>query len=540
LANVAGHLKAGGHAAEIMDYSRVDVLDQLYPEGSRDVMSHLSDCLLDPGTNTALDTARTLWHTRRTERAFRAQRRSVELELLDDLTSDPHLDLIGFSIMTPGDASVVLPLLRQIRERRADVRTCAFGPFVDQFAEALMRVVPGLDFVCLGHPGDALVAWADAHRANKSWEQVPNLAFRNGGRVVRTTIRSLASATARPAPAYDTDTYPALDGANKPKLFTIQEPSAAGSDSASSQKVESLAMPRMMAADRVRDEMEGLAEAHGARAFHVDGAIADSDHAETLAGRMRARGANVAYTIRGSIHGDPEVMYRTLKASGCTAVSFQIDSGSQMLLENHYQHGFSVSDAEHHLSAAKRAGLFSVARFTHPCSKDDYHTKAETLRFIGRTKPDAVHLGLPDCDPERAWYGSAASYGYGLDAARYVDQLMNRGDGFAAPANRWRTLPFRVGTWSSGEVLRRHESMRAEVEELGLTSELCDHMSLFAKFSGHSGQEHDLSMLVHRQLLTGDIGGLSEWIACFNDRACVPAHADSQPQSASARAAVGD
>ncbi|MEK7795694.1 MAG: hypothetical protein AAB353_14245 [Candidatus Hydrogenedentota bacterium] len=86
---------------------------------------------------------------------------------------------------------------------------------------------------------------------------------------------------------------------------------------------------------------------------------------------------------------------RLLKLSGCTAVSLRIHSGSQYMLDRYYRRGVTVSEAEQAVRACKAAGLFTVAQFTYPSELDDYHTCAETLRFIVRTRPHSA-LFAPD------------------------------------------------------------------------------------------------------------------------------------------------
>lgn len=63
-------------------------------------------------------------------------------------------------------------------------------------------------------------------------------------------------------------------------------------------------------------------------------------------------------------------------------------------------------------------------------SWDDYHTRAETLRFVQRTRPDAIAISSPELAPGTPWYAAPEHYGFRQaqgDAARRAAGVAVRG-----------------------------------------------------------------------------------------------------------------
>ena len=101
-----------------------------------------------------------------------------------------------------------------------------------------------------------------------------------------------------------------------------------------------------------------------------------------------------------------------MAASGGQCVGIRVDSGSQRLVADHYGHTFGISAAEEAVRMAIRHGLHTTVQLTYPCPWDEEHTRAETLRFLRRTRPHGVNILHPHVLPHSRWHAMAAEFGY--------------------------------------------------------------------------------------------------------------------------------
>jgi hypothetical protein len=209
----------------------------------------------------------------------------------------------------------------------------------------------------------------------------------------------------------------------------------------------------------VANEIWRLGTLYAARAFRFTGTGAPASHAAAIAKELMQRGLHVVYGRSASPALAMPDIFPILYASGCRAIDWTLESGSQRLIEDYFGHEFTVSHAETVMSACRSADIFTAARFTYPTPADDYHTESETLRLLSRTRPDAVLFEFPDVRPGSVWYEKADDFGFTLNKENYLANRLRCRRRFPLPPHRWPSLPFRLGRLSAGEVIRKQEQM---------------------------------------------------------------------------------
>ncbi len=249
-----------------------------------------------------------------------------------------------------------------------------------------------------------------------------------------------------PCPSYDLDMDSVLREKTKALVFTLPDVALGNS---------SFWHARLLA-----DRIALLQSRYGSAGFHFKGTDQAGAVPEDLGREILARRLRVLYS-RDAHPGDtPSRAFATLRLSGCTAIDYCVHSGSQRLLDEHYHHPISVSRTEGQLRGSVFSGIYTVAHFTYPCPEDDYHTYAETVRLIERSRPNAVKVSLPHGVP---------------------------------PSVRQQ---------------RERSRLLALVEEMGVSTNVSAKMALMAALAGHSGQEREFSEDVERRFESGDISGL--------------------------------
>ncbi len=539
-ASAAGALLEEGHDTQVWDLGTLDTMERLFPARYRGVLERIADPMMEGGMPSAGAVLQTVVQRGSLDRAFASRCEKLCAELAETLAGQRGLHFVGFSLTAAEDAAVAVRVARRLREERPEALLVVFGPYAEAFAAAEDVESRGaFDCYVVADPEFVLPRWAGVLGNRVAWASVANLAYAVGARLHWTAKRRAVESEDPPLPAYHCEAYPALAGMHKIKLFTLADSQGCAC------RCHACALPdselgfRRTSPDRVREAMVEAGLEHGARAFHVAGPGTTGAHARAVAIAISGGGLDVAYSRSLSIGLTDPSVFPLLEGSGCRAVWFRVDTGSQMLLENHYGRGIEVSHVERVLRAAKGAGLFTGARFTYPCPGDDRHTEAETIRLVERTRLDAVHVALPEVVYRSTWHRHPELFGFGREASL--------GDGRAI-AGRLRfpmpkylePLPYAVGRLGKGQVLAGNEALSLELARRDVTTCFPEAFFLVARLGQQAGKERALALRAQHHFMTGAVSSIAALASRFNQAACVPAYANALRRTVRLRLAAGD
>lgn len=264
------------------------------------------------------------------------------------------------------------------------------------------------------------------------------------------------------AACYEPSVYPALFGGGKLHLFPV----SLGRDAAESPD----------APDAVLAEISAVQRAVPLGAFHLDGYLSATTVSEVAAGLL-AGGHRCQYST-GCVPGPlADSVWALARASGCRAVEWLVPSGSQRLLDDHFNARFSVSHGRRAVKMCHLAGIYCAVRFLYPCPDDDAHTAAESVYFAEKAEPDSVVVAPAGPEGPR-------------EAARTAKQRCGLLDSLAR-----KGFPVQVEGWQG----------------------------LLARAGRHDGREHRLLGRYGALIENGDWGALSDEIAGFNRALSHPA-----------------
>lgn len=521
LASVAGSLLEAGHSTQVWDFGTVHTLGRVFPREHQALVNHLIEKTLDASGEAApLQAFNDRWLVRKADKAFCRRRDQLCAEIAGRLAAVKGLDFAVFYLANADDAAAALSVVRRLRKSRSSLRVVAVGPFAEWFPESLLRADGGLDCVCLANPDITVMLWAEQLDRPDLWPGISNLACAAGGRVQFGPRRRWHGFAGVASPTYDPKVYPALRDGGKLWLFSIEDTRGCG--------CRRHACPHPAEADRVHvkspvllcDEMERLRAWYGARAFHFNSAGTPMPHLVSLAQVMLARGMKVTYCRSLPVQYMPSGVLTTLRDSGCAAVALQIDSGSQRLLDDFYGTAIGVSQIEQAVRACKAAGLYTVTRFTYPSPADDYHTRAETLRLIERTRPDAALVGMPFVVPQSTWYDRAEAFGFGPVPRDYSARVLRSRAQFPLLPHRRRNLPHRVGRLSPAQLVWAHEDLVRAIEYRGISTSAAEEVAVLARFTERIHCENELGSHLTRCLLAGDVNEIGDLVGQFNRAVC--------------------
>lgn len=538
LAGWAAALKDAGHRPVIVDYGTVDMLGRLIPSNPGSQDRAFLDLLSLDGPIPPLSVPFTYWRARHMDRRFTRQQQAVLTESADLLGRNSGVDMLVFRLETADDVGPALFLASRIKSETSRTLICGAGPFVESFGPLLGELRKGIDVWVLDEPEVALPRLASVVHRPESWTKIPNLCVQEAGQALFTERRQEVRLSQLPPPAYDLETYPALGGYGKIKLFTIED--SRGAPPHRRGHMDHSAPLQLKPASQVVGEMRRLATHHGARTYHFSSLHTPASHARAIARELLVRGLQVRYSRSWTPDGSDPGVYDALRASGCAAVGYHVCTGSERLLADYFGAGWSVSETERVLRASKAAGLFTCARLVYPTPADDYHTEDETLRLIRRTCPDAVAVAVPELAPRSAWYENAQRYGFSFRRKSYMEDVLKCRAKFPLPPHRWPSLPYRLGRWSGSEVIRRQEQLILAIKGSSVVVYLSEVMALLSCVLGSAGKEFEFHRDLRRLLPSGDLDGVARLVTTFNEHGCVPAKPVGLQPFVPSRAAVGN
>jgi len=519
-AALAASLLESGHETVVCDFGTVETLDRLFCDGLRTVAQPIAGGLLENPAEEPAPTVSTLWQWRNFDRALHASQESLCAGIAAGIAAERAIDFVAFEIDTASEVWIALSIAGHLAEAAPSIRLVAVGAFAERYGGSLIQVTDLFDCACLGDAEWTLVQWAENIDRPESWRSLPNLAYMLSDHAHVTHRPNDLDIDALPLPCYAPEIYPALAQAGKLKLFDVEDSrGCAALCHRCEQPARATNGFRMRPAASVCDEMASVVESCDSRAFLLSSPGTSSAHAEALAHEILARRQQVCYGRTGQVRHMDACGFSALKKSGCRAVSFRIDTGSQRLLEDYYGRSFSVTQAEQLLRACAESGIFTAASFTYPCPADDYHTEAETLRLIERTRPRAASLGLPEVIPGSAWYERPADFGFALDTRRYVQNVARGARSFFSLLPFCRPRPYLMASYSWAQAVRKNHELRGQVSALGIATGLSGPLALVAGLAGHGAREEEFSGLLRYQLFVGAVSCLADTLARFNDQA---------------------
>lgn len=530
IASLAGSLLDQGHETLVLDYGTVSTVDRLVAGKPSRHIEKLADDLMEAAPANPLQTLHMLWHMRCADRAFREQRAAYALEIAEQLALRRGIHFAAFMMNTVEDVISTLAVVLPLRKRCPRLRIVGFGQMATHFCEHLLQKENGFDCLCLDDPETALVTLAERIDIPDLWPHLPNIVSARGGRTWMSPRDASTSLSTFPAPAYEPDVYPALKADQKIRVFTIDEYSASPAGET----------PRVRSVASVCNEMWRIGTLFGARAFHFSAESAPASHISAVAHELLRRGMSTVYTRSCSIESAVPATFPVLYSSGCAAMSFPVVTGSQLLLDSFYGRNFTIADVERVLRCSKSIGMFTIARFTYPCPADDYHTRAETLRVIERTKPHAAPVGYSGIVPGARWDEDALPCGHVTDKFRGCRNIMASARKFPMMPGATPPPSHAAAGLDHHEIYALHHGLVRDIEQRGIVASVSEDALRLACIMGDPGRERDFGARLQRDFVRGDAMGIAALVDLVNEVACLSAKRMALNAPEAERLAVGN
>jgi len=513
LALLAALLISKGHQVKIIDYNTTETLSRLFPEYIRTRLEKIARSLFQgraPGLFTLLDLSFL-------EKRLTAYQRRIFFEIgseIADLVEREKIDFVGLKLWNGDGFIASLVVAGVLKKRHPKLPVFGGGPQVDIFRENIYKATSDFDALVYGEGEHAILGLVDFVQGTKGLREIPNLIFRDSGRVVTTSQQWIEDMNQLPFANYDQDVYPAMKDNGRLKFIVLDE--SRGCPFACYFCLHPLksGRPKAKNAERIVAEIAHYHQKYGVSLFRYGGSNTPPKLLEEVARGIIQNNLKINYTVLTDLRQEG-IDFPLLKNSGCFAIFFGVESTDSGILTKVMNKKAFPERMENILKEAKAAGIFIVVSLIVPAPGETEETKKKTLEFLLRTKPDSVLVQFPGIIPGTEWAKNPERYGFSIkNKGTYPDAIMNYKMRLFFPPRFWDPLPYQVDGKKFRSFVRETELFLKEVEAAGLMTGVADDVALMSKCSQLSPKEfRDLS---RGYFFAGDALKLQELIVKIN------------------------
>ena len=477
LAVLAAMLLRAGKQVQILDYSTVTTLGKF---ASRESMRRLRRAwraaFPEDGQAVPLHARlQILWdlHYGEGQRA-KTQKRLVH-EIAEDLVrhiQKDRIQAVGFKLWNGDGILGSVAIARTIRRRCPGVRIFGGGPQVDIFMEHILEHFDVFDAVSHGEGEETIIGLAESGNNPDALGSIPNLLFPdNNGTVAASPSRIVENLDDIPPPVYAPEVYPAMAGNEKMRIMVIDESRGCRNNCAfcihpvkSDHNLRTRSVPKLI------EEIENLRSRYHTHTFRFAGSCTPYDLFTDFAKELLAHGDEWRYASFAHVRGGDTADFSTMRKSGCVALFFGVESGSQKVLDG-MRKGIKAETIATTFRRAREADIFTVASLIFPAPFDDEQTRRETLDVLKQSQPDAVTVQPAGVVPRTDWFNNPERYGISFrNRDKYVDQAISYKLKLLLPPALWPSLPVRIDGTKWKQTLKGTAALVRDLEKAGMVS----------------------------------------------------------------------
>jgi len=487
LASLAATLLREGHAAYVLDYGTVDLFRDCIPDYVKCDLAELFSRKKVQATTVA-DNERILEIDKELVRHRDSVIEMIGREIVGTI-ADRDISFIGFKSWL-GDAHPALVRLSEIvKQNYPTLPVLVGGPQVLSFGDIMLEQ-GSFDFLCYDEGELTVRSFARHVEGKERIDNVPNIMYRSGGKVVRNRHEVVANLDELAMPVYDSSIYPAMMDNQKCKMIVIDESRRCMYSCPfciESSKVKG--KWRAKSAERIVNEIQYVHDYYGANLIRFGGQMTTGTLMEDISRKILDENIDVEFTSFSHIGTMKTADFELMRRAGLYSLFFGVESGSQRMLSGALGKKTKVEDIETVLKRASDAGIYVVASIIYPSPGDNDETMQETVDLLTRAGVKSAPVQFAGVYPGTTWARSYKEYGFDLDPETYARNVIDYKIKNIFPPQFWSPLPVKIDGKSFFEYIGDTGKMIYALESRGILSDVTDEQSLLAKRAGMTPRE---------------------------------------------------
>jgi len=285
-------------------------------------------------------------------------------------------------------------ILRDVKAIDPQIVTIMGGPHVSFCAQKTLETFAELDVVVIGEGEETLVELLRAVECARNFDTVSGIVYRLGSKIRTTAKRQrIKNLDALPSPArylLPLGRYRAL---GMPMSITTSRGCPYQCIFCVGRKMVG-ARVRYHSADRVAAELQYLANLRFHQINIADDLFsANQNHCLAVCDEILRRNLEINWTAFARVDTVSERLLSKMKAAGCTAVSFGIESANPDIL-NTIKKGITVQQAQDAVRKCLRVGISPYASFILGLPGETPETIEETTAFAANLQQEGLAYGF--------------------------------------------------------------------------------------------------------------------------------------------------
>lgn len=520
LANLAGALIEAGHETLILDYGTVDSIARLYPHHISDRTKPIYRKIFGGNGKSPKPSFMELFTLKYLNRRLEKHQERVAAEIAGELIEkigEFRPDFIGFKLWNGDGFTASIRIGQAVKRAFPSLKIFGGGPQVDYFKEHIYRETPLFDALIFGEGEHIMPLLSDYSAGRAKLSEIPNIIYKDGARIRTNAPVWIDDLNSLPFPAYDSCVYPGMAGNQKIKIIVIDESRGCPHRCAFCiQPIKSGSRLRLKSPQRVVDEIGSIVRAHGVTAFRYAGSTTPLKHAVNIANAILRENLKITYSSFGHIQKANGSDFELLKASGCYAIFFGIESGSREVLQRAFGKNLEPSLVRETLIACRKAGIFTVGSMIFPAPFETDETEKESLDLLFNARPDSVPVQFPGIVPETGWGLDPGRYNFRITSSDYERVAMRYKIKFLYPPAYWAPLPYRVNGMSYRQFTRKTDEFARKLDLGGILTHVTDDLALMALHAGYKGKERAFRERLRFSCVAGDVEFTEELVNKIN------------------------
>lgn len=324
---------------------------------------------------------------------------NTKQELLK-LVKEENFDVVGFSTVSPA-ASSTSQLARLVKEIRPNTLTIIGGVHPTVTGIGTLGQMPAIDIAVFGEGEITILELAEFLEGKRRLADIDGIGFRSNGKNIRTKPRRLIeNLDSLPFPAYHlVDIYKYTP---PPGLFfrksIVSMISARGCPYNCNFCADTLlgeGRCRLRKAQAVVDEMEFLAKNMGVREikFTDDTFTINRERVIEICNEFLKRKLDLLWRCASRVNTVDEELLKLMKKSGCSSISFGIESGSDEILKK-MNKKISIEQVRNAVKWAKKAGMETKGFFMLNYPGETIETTEKTIALSKELDLDFAGFNL--------------------------------------------------------------------------------------------------------------------------------------------------
>ena len=500
-----------------LDYGAVATVRRLFPEAlSRRVKPLAEKLFVEHRRLSWVEKLRFLRAGAQLERHQEKEIRAIAAEAADEAVRF-GADYVGLKLWNGDGFSGSVRIAEAVRARAPRVRLIGGGPHADYFGGHILQYTDAFDQLIQGEGEQVLPALIAALERKGDWRKIPGVVWKHANRISCNPTCAVETLDELPLPVYDRAVYPALEGDQKLKIGVLDESRGCPNRCAFCiHPIKSGGKWHMKSPARVAAEVRRLMEQLGSRCFIYSGSNTSARVAVDIAQELLKERLDVRYGCFGHVRSIGQADFDLLRRSGCQAIFYGLESGSERILREAFNKPLDLAEAERVIRQTKEAGICAIASVIYPAPFEDEESRRATLEFLRRVRPDSVPVTIPGMIPGTPWEKEPEKYGFRKsERADIWEYGLTYKIKLLFPPSLWKPLPYTLNGKSSKQLFAECEAFIRDIEAEGLVTDLSHESVLMADALGERNDLPGFRDRCRAMFLSGDaerIGAMVETI----------------------------